>query len=340
MMAWMEGISPEAEQKVLEKILQEVKELKQYQIPKEELLMERRFQYMDEFTGNIRFICVPVKTGAEEKKTEAPKQVKSSTPEQVLHVPLPEIPPVPGNNSVFEDFEDYSGNMRFAGAEEVMPAADRENAGKFTDAGEAGPPAEPEKDRPFTDIEDRPFTDTENRSFADIEENRRFTDIEENWPFGNSGEDSLLPNLEKDGFFINVDDTEEDFEDAEEDDSGTVLLRREDEEDEGTVLLQSIHGGRAELVRLRTQETFLIKGNECKIGKKQSDTDICLRNNPALSRLHCAIRYLAGAYYLEDLDSSNYTYVDGERALPGKPVKLHDSCKLRLADEEFLFQVR
>lgn len=283
MMAWMDGISSKEEEKILEKIVQEVKALIQYQIPKEELLMERHFQYRDNCTGDIRFLCVPVKKGTEK-------------PAQALHVPLPEIPPSPGNTSSFGDFKDYLNNRSFADVKEET-FTDVEKSWLFAD----------------DDDDDEPFIETaEFPSFTEKREDRLFTDVE---------------------------NIKGDFEDKEVEDSGTVLLRRNADDDEGTVILQSIHGRKAELMRLRTQEVFQIRGNECKIGKKQSDTNICLRDNPTFSRLHCVIRYMSGDYYLEDLNSSNYTFLNGERILPGKQVKLPNTCKLQLANEEFMFRV-
>lgn len=66
--------------------------------------------------------------------------------------------------------------------------------------------------------------------------------------------------------------------------------------------------------------------------------DICIRNNPTISREHCVIRFKDGEYFLEDSGSTNYTYVDGIRVLPGTLKKLEDSCEIRMSDETFIFR--
>ena len=67
-------------------------------------------------------------------------------------------------------------------------------------------------------------------------------------------------------------------------------------------------------------------------------TDICIRNNPTVSREHCVIRFRDGEYYIEDMDSSNYTYLNGIRVMPGHPKKLQEEDRIRLSDEEFIFR--
>ena len=67
-------------------------------------------------------------------------------------------------------------------------------------------------------------------------------------------------------------------------------------------------------------------------------TDICIRNNPTISREHCAIYFEEGEYYLEDKGSSNYTYLNGNRVMPGKKELLEDGDEIRMSDEEFIFR--
>lgn len=123
----------------------------------------------------------------------------------------------------------------------------------------------------------------------------------------------------------------------EDDEERTVMLGTDD--DEATVMLGAGYGRSiAKLVRQRTGEVFRLEKSENKIGKRERSVDVCIRSNPALSREHCAIRLLSGVYYLEDLNSSNGTYLNGEMIAPGKMVRLSDGCKIRMADEEFVFQ--
>lgn len=116
----------------------------------------------------------------------------------------------------------------------------------------------------------------------------------------------------------------------------TVMLR--DDGSEATVLLKARVKPNATLIRLHTQEKFHITTEICKIGKRALMVDICIRNNPTISREHCAIHFEEGEYYLEDKDSSNYTYLNGNRVMPGQKQLLNDGDQIRLSDEEFIFQ--
>ena len=126
---------------------------------------------------------------------------------------------------------------------------------------------------------------------------------------------------------------------ASDDDDGndaTVMLR--DDGSEATILLKARVKPNATLIRLHTQEKFHITTEICKIGKRALMVDICIRNNPTISREHCAIHFEEGKYYLEDKDSSNYTYLNGNRAMPGQKLLLNDGDQIRLSDEEFIFR--
>ena len=124
--------------------------------------------------------------------------------------------------------------------------------------------------------------------------------------------------------------------DFSDDDSETVLLR--DDGDSETVLLRQPQKIAAKLLRINTQEVFSVTTENCKIGKRALMTDICIRNNPTVSREHCVIRFRDGEYYIEDMDSSNYTYLNGIRVMPGHPKKLQEEDRIRLSDEEFIFR--
>lgn len=54
--------------------------------------------------------------------------------------------------------------------------------------------------------------------------------------------------------------------------------------------------------------------------------------NKAISRQHCRISHTMGNYFVEDLRSSNGTYLNQRRLEPNQPAKLADGDILRLAD--------
>ena len=93
---------------------------------------------------------------------------------------------------------------------------------------------------------------------------------------------------------------------------------------------------RAYLKRMKDGETMELIGRETVIGK-EADSDYVIRDNPTVSRHHARIMASADGYFLEDLGSSNHTYVDGGEI--GQPMKLMDGMLFMLSDEEFQFNL-
>lgn len=130
----------------------------------------------------------------------------------------------------------------------------------------------------------------------------------------------------------------------EEDSNPTVMVSREEttmlgqEDDmEETVMLAEEPAYRAVLVRKKTGEVYRITKAETLIGKSQ-ETDLVVYENPAVSRQHARILSVKGEYYLEDMDSKNHTYLNGEKIT--ELTRLADNAQIRFADEEFLFELR
>ncbi len=70
---------------------------------------------------------------------------------------------------------------------------------------------------------------------------------------------------------------------------------------------------------------------------RQFDATICLPGKQ-VSRQHAQILYRESAYYVEDLDSSNGTYVNGKRIAPRVPVPLTEKDTLQIGP--YLFALR
>ena len=47
---------------------------------------------------------------------------------------------------------------------------------------------------------------------------------------------------------------------------------------------------------------------------------------------------LEDGYYIQDLETTNGTYVNGMRVAPGRYVKLTDGSTIKMAEEEFEFK--
>lgn len=321
MMAWQEMVIPEEKEAMIQKIQRAVTELKQWYIPREELVLEQQYLYVDDMTGEVRLLCIPLKR--ESSSVQMPSAGLQSEIPPVTTIPpippqqevppvesLPPIPPTPDDFDLFGEIEETGKKRKgFWERKRGKKAARKEEKpenivqqGKQEMQGEI-PPTVP----------DIPPVPEEISSIP---------------PVGQSVQETIFP-------FPEYTSPVSPYV-SEEQEERTMLLNQGG--DEGTVLLNTQPVLSASLLRVRTQEQFSIYKNVCKIGKKASETDICISNNPALSRVHCTIRYLAGFYYLEDCHSSNFTYVDGKQAIPGEPIKLTDFCRIQMADEEFIFR--
>lgn len=312
MRAWLAECSP-AEQERTQNIIERARRfLIETGVPEEMLVNEVKYTYINQETGQVQLVCIPLREKAvKEKRGLGLFGRKAARKEEQLDLPpLPDALPVPSDDGGM--FEDY-GRVEKRSQEEVNSRWQEET---FADANEMD---EPEVQPAFSNV------------YIQQEELRK-------------PEDDYLDN------FSELDDDEEEFLDdmesqqencgnpePEDDDDGneTVLLMNED--DEGTVLLKTIPRVNAKLVRERTGESFPVVNKVSMIGKQGSKVDIHIRNNNTISREHCIIYYDAGEYCLEDNKSLNYTYLNGKQLQPGKKVKLESGCEIQMSDEIFHF---
>lgn len=96
------------------------------------------------------------------------------------------------------------------------------------------------------------------------------------------------------------------------------------------VLRIDVQGSDAPLV-IPAQPTIMIGRRDPATGEKP---DVDLSTHAAyqmgISRNHAVIKWENMQLFLYDLDSRNGTYVNGKRAVPNQPTKLHDGDELRL----------
>lgn len=76
------------------------------------------------------------------------------------------------------------------------------------------------------------------------------------------------------------------------------------------------------------------------LGKNPKIVDGVLRMSPTISRKHCMITQKDGVIYIEDLDSVNHTYVNGEMVKKGEKVPVRPGDQIRLAEVEFELEFR
>lgn len=120
-------------------------------------------------------------------------------------------------------------------------------------------------------------------------------------------------------------------------DEATTLLSEDPGEEEETSLLTS--GSTGVLISQKTNEQFYITKPETVIGKERKKVDICISNDPTISRKHCSITIQNGQFYLSDIGSSNGTYFGGKRLALNHPVRLQDGDRFTISDQTFLFHV-
>ncbi len=99
----------------------------------------------------------------------------------------------------------------------------------------------------------------------------------------------------------------------------------------------NVPAGRAMLIRKKNGTKIVINRPDFVIGKERSKVNCCISNN-AVSRQHAKITIDGGAFFITDLNSSNYTYVNDVQIPPYEPRQLNNGDIIRLADEEFEFR--
>ena len=91
----------------------------------------------------------------------------------------------------------------------------------------------------------------------------------------------------------------------------------------------------ATLIRLKNNESITIGKPSFAIGKERAKVDYCVPDNNSVSRVHAFVTYRNGEYFITDNNSTNYSYVNGNKIAAKVETKLQSGDKLKLADEEF-----
>ena len=92
------------------------------------------------------------------------------------------------------------------------------------------------------------------------------------------------------------------------------------------------------LYRIKTGETIQVNQNSFVIGSVENSVDYCISGNTNISRKHACIMKFEDGYYIQDLDTTNGTFVNDMRVMPGRYVKVVSGNIIRLAEEEFEFK--
>lgn len=109
-------------------------------------------------------------------------------------------------------------------------------------------------------------------------------------------------------------------------------------DNEATVLV--IPEDKGYLIRKSSGQEYLLESNSYVLGSGDQ-ADISIDSNSAVSRKHAEIgKDENGAFYIKDLNSTNGTFVGGERLVPGRTHPVGDNARIKLANEEFYFELR
>ena len=95
----------------------------------------------------------------------------------------------------------------------------------------------------------------------------------------------------------------------------------------------------ATLTRRKNNEAVRITKPNFVIGRERQKVDFCVPDNNSVGRAHASIVYKGGVYYIIDKNSTNFTFVNGNKISPNQEVRLNSGDKIKLADEEFDFRI-
>lgn len=117
----------------------------------------------------------------------------------------------------------------------------------------------------------------------------------------------------------------------------TTILQ---DEDSTTVLNSFVQAPiNAYLYRSRTGESVAITSDKFRVGKNTEGIEYRVDGNTNISRFHAVITRSNESYFIEDLGSTNYTFVNSVRIMPNRKQQLQSNDVIYLADEEFIFMM-
>lgn len=125
------------------------------------------------------------------------------------------------------------------------------------------------------------------------------------------------------------------YADDKDDDSRVTDFDRDGKD--GTMLLNTgVH-----LVRKDNGMTIPIRKTPFLIGKEIDKVDYPIMGNSTISRIHAKITVdNEGEYYIEDQQSTNYTYVNGHQIPAYTKTRLRDGMTVMLSDVEMVFKTK
>lgn len=115
---------------------------------------------------------------------------------------------------------------------------------------------------------------------------------------------------------------------------GTVIDRGNQDSDEDKTV--RISRNLAILLHPSEQKAYKLKSPKITIGRSPIRCDVVINDNDSISKVHAFIYQTKQKCYLEDANSSNGTYVNGEPIEPGQQISLDNPAVFRLNDETMI----
>jgi len=94
--------------------------------------------------------------------------------------------------------------------------------------------------------------------------------------------------------------------------------------------------GHLYLIRIRNNEKIPVSNNIFLIGKDASRSHYTIKDNPAVSRAHMRLIVEHGGCFIEDLGSTNGTFLNGARIIANKKILVANGDHVLVANEEFV----
>ena len=106
------------------------------------------------------------------------------------------------------------------------------------------------------------------------------------------------------------------------------------QEEEKTVLINQSQKAFVRFTRIKTGEDIWCDKQTIVMGRSGKKAD-CVVDNPTVSSAHARIYITDEGCFIEDLNSTNHTYINGVSVQPNVRLKLQNGDILKLSDEEF-----
>jgi hypothetical protein len=93
------------------------------------------------------------------------------------------------------------------------------------------------------------------------------------------------------------------------------------------------------LIRLKNNEQVPINKPVFNIGRESSKVDYWVNDSKFVGRKHACIISKNNAFYIVDENTTNHTYINGNRIPGGVEIKIEHGERITMANEEFEFNV-